>query len=256
MAARRHRWDRDELIVALDFYCRTPFGRLHQRNPDVIALAKAIGRTPSAVAMKLVNFASLDPLHHSRGIRGLANVSHEDRTIWKEFESNLGSLVIESSGILRRIGFRHPGRMDVDAMLNSDMPTEAKRQSKVRLVQGFFRDTVLASYDFSCAFCDLSLRALLNASHIIPWSQDASRRADPRNGIALCAFHDRAFDRGLVTVRQDLTIAVSRKAKTKKVIPLQQVGLLDIESKPMRLPSRFAPDEFSLAYHYEQVFVR
>ena len=40
---------------------------------------------------------------------------------------------------------------------------------------------------------------LLNASHIIPWSKDIARRADPCNGIALNALYDRAFDRGLIT---------------------------------------------------------
>ena len=54
-------WTRDELLVAFNLYCKTPFGRLHQRNPEIIRLASALGRTPSALAMKLVNFASLDP---------------------------------------------------------------------------------------------------------------------------------------------------------------------------------------------------
>jgi predicted restriction endonuclease len=39
---------------------------------------------------------------------------------------------------------------------------------------------------------------MLNASHIIPWSIDEKRRADPGNGLALCAFHDRAFERGII----------------------------------------------------------
>jgi putative restriction endonuclease len=58
MPSKDARWTREQLIAALDLYCRTPFGRLHRSNPDVVTLGKAIGRTPSAVAMKLVNFAS------------------------------------------------------------------------------------------------------------------------------------------------------------------------------------------------------
>ena len=56
----RTNWTREELIVAFNLYCKTPFGRIHIRNPEIIALAKTLGRTPSAVSWKLANFASLD----------------------------------------------------------------------------------------------------------------------------------------------------------------------------------------------------
>lgn len=54
-------WQEDELLLTLHLYCRTPFGKLHKTNPDIIQLANTIGRSPSAVALKAVNFASLDP---------------------------------------------------------------------------------------------------------------------------------------------------------------------------------------------------
>lgn len=56
------RWNRDQLKLAYYLYCQLPFGKFHHRNPEVMKLATLIGRTPSAVAMKLSNFASLDPL--------------------------------------------------------------------------------------------------------------------------------------------------------------------------------------------------
>ncbi len=57
----RRAWTRDQLLKTLALYCQLPFGKMHSRNPAVAALASAIERTPSAVALKLVNFASLDP---------------------------------------------------------------------------------------------------------------------------------------------------------------------------------------------------
>lgn len=51
-------WQEDELLLTLHLYCRTAFGKLHNRNPDVIQLANAIGRTASAVALKATNLAS------------------------------------------------------------------------------------------------------------------------------------------------------------------------------------------------------
>lgn len=95
---------------------------------------------------------------------------------------------------------------------------------------------------------------MLTASHIIPWRCDEKRRADPSNGIALCAFHDRAFDRGLVTVRHDMTIMVSELAKSKTAPPIQEVGLLRIEGSPIRMPARFAPDPAALEFHNNNIF--
>jgi len=61
-------WTRKELLFALDLYCRMPFGKLHQHNPEVTKIAQAIGRTLSAVAMKACNFANLDPNLERRGL--------------------------------------------------------------------------------------------------------------------------------------------------------------------------------------------
>ncbi len=52
-----------------------------------------IGRTPSAVAMKLSNLASLDPALKLRGIKGLAGASILDRAMWEEFHANPAELV-------------------------------------------------------------------------------------------------------------------------------------------------------------------
>ena len=75
-------WSRDELILAMNLYCRLPFGKCDYRNAEVIALANAVGRTPSSVAMKLCNLASLDTYHRERGVKGLEGASRGDRAIW------------------------------------------------------------------------------------------------------------------------------------------------------------------------------
>jgi len=58
----RRPWSRQELLAAGFLYCRIPFGRFHQHNTEIIQAAEVIGRTPSAVAMKLCNLASLNPV--------------------------------------------------------------------------------------------------------------------------------------------------------------------------------------------------
>lgn len=78
-------WQEDELLLTLHLYCRTPFGKLHKTNPDIIQLAKIIGRSPSAVALKVINFASLDPAFNPKGT---SNVSKADRMLWNAFMQN------------------------------------------------------------------------------------------------------------------------------------------------------------------------
>lgn len=75
MAQKRRNWTREELIVAFNLYCKIQFGKIHYTNPRLIELANAIGRTPSAVSWKLVNFASLDSSHADRGVVGAKNAS-------------------------------------------------------------------------------------------------------------------------------------------------------------------------------------
>ena len=36
-------WTRDQQLIALRLYMRTPFGKLHGRNPQIIQLASHIG---------------------------------------------------------------------------------------------------------------------------------------------------------------------------------------------------------------------
>jgi hypothetical protein len=45
----RRDWTREELIVAFNLYCKIPFGKIHRANPQLIELAQAIGRSPSAM---------------------------------------------------------------------------------------------------------------------------------------------------------------------------------------------------------------
>jgi len=68
-------WTRAETLVAFNVYCRTPFGRLHARNPEIVEVAKALGRTPDSLAMKCCNLAAFDSALQERGIKGLSKAS-------------------------------------------------------------------------------------------------------------------------------------------------------------------------------------
>lgn len=247
----RRAWKRDELLLALRLYIRTPFGRLHRTNPEIVQLAIDLGRTPSAVAMKTSNFASLDPDHAARGVVGLRGASRADREIWAEAHRNLGAFAVESESAQTRTRDANESK---EVRARPSGPTESEVTRNERLVQSFFRAAVLAAYDGRCAVTGLSVLMLLNASHIIPWSVDADRRADPSNGIALNVLHDRAFDRGLITFDQSLRLIVSSELRTSKTTTFHRSALLDFEGSRLNVPERYPPDEDALRYHRDTVF--
>jgi len=245
------KWERDELLIAFNLYCRIPFGKLHSTNPDIIKLAQDLGRTPSALSMKLCNFASFDPTHKKRNVSGLAHAGKGDRLIWDEFNRNWEALAFESQQALERL----IGKTVISKELELPTgPTESLRTVRVRLVQGFFRDSVLASYKYTCSFCNLAMPEMLCASHIIPWSKNTEKRADPRNGICLCTFHDRAFDRGLITVDEDFQIVISNRVRKIKTSPLHDIGFIKLHGSKILFPERFIPDIDALRYHRDTIF--
>jgi putative restriction endonuclease len=79
----RKKWTREQLLEVLDLYPKLDFGQMHARNPDIIALAQKLGRGENSVAMKLCNFASLDPVLTQKGLSG---VSRLDKEVWDEWK--------------------------------------------------------------------------------------------------------------------------------------------------------------------------
>jgi putative restriction endonuclease len=247
----RRDWTREELIVAFNLYCTIPFGRIHIRNPQIIELAKAIGRTPSAVSWKLANFARLDPALQKRKISGAKHGARAEIEVWNEFSNDWDGLAFESERLLEKI----TGRPSVDEA--REFPEGKTREAviRMRVNQSFFRAAVLAAYNVRCCLTGLSVPELLNASHIVPWSVDVKNRTNPRNGLCLNALHDRAFDYGLLTVTPDLKVKLSPRIKKKKGDECTRGFLLRYESVSITIPRYFAPNVDFLRYHNEKIFL-
>src|ERR1044071_6796117 len=94
------KWTREHYLIALNLYCKLPFGKLHKNNPLIIEIAQRMGRTPSSLSMKLCNFASLDPVQRARGIKGLAGVAKLDREFWNDFQNQLATIGPDSEQLL------------------------------------------------------------------------------------------------------------------------------------------------------------
>lgn len=251
-------WTERESVLALNLYCQIPFAKTKAQTPAVRTLAAHLGRTPASVARKLGNFGSFDPALAQRGVVGLTNSSKADREIWGRYTGRWDALVDDAHALWDGASdsFRAvpaPEEPGLGVGEAPQGPSETRRLASVRRHQAFFRRAVLASYDSACCACGLDVPALLNASHIVPWSSDESLRADPTNGLCLCALHDRAFDRGLLALSDEGTFLVSDELKRSRS---EAVSLFatSVEGAPLRAPRRFSPNPHGLTWHRENVF--
>jgi hypothetical protein len=254
------RWTKDETKRALYLYFQLPFGQLHSSNPEIVKLAREAGRTPSSIAMKLANFASLDPKITSTGRKRLMGASALDREVWDEFSRDWTRLILEAE----RLGGT-PGSLGTDADIVREERSPFEFQEYVgpstqpvtieqRIGQNFFRRAVLANYDVCCAVTGITDSRLLNASHIKPWSADLANRHNPANGLCLSATFDRAFDRGLITVLPSLKLKIAR-CLSHEADEATSAFFAPYADTMVRPASRFEPERQFLEWHNEQCFI-
>lgn len=242
MKPERTNWTREEHILAFNLYCKIPFGRQHSRAPEIMELAKLLGRSANAVALKLNNFSRLDPELKARGIIGMTHGAKGEEEIWRDFEDNPEVLAFESE----RLVAKFTGRKleDIAEIDERDLPKEGlerERIVRVRVNQHFFRTAVLAAYDSKCCITGLAAPELLVASHIVPWARDSKQRMNPRNGLCLNALHDRAFDRRLMFFDRDMRVRF-RPDFIAQTIRDGLEWLFSCEGRRIREPRKFKPD--------------
>jgi len=250
-------WTREELILAINLYCKIPFGRMHHGNPLIIEFANLIGRTPSSVTFKLGNFASFDPSLRARGIKGAVNASKLDKEIWDEFYLDWDKTLLQSETLLATKNNSTIEKLNHVEV--ADLPKdglEKERLVKTRVNQSIFRTVVLATYNSRCCITGVDNTELLIASHIVPWSKDDKNRLNPMNGLCLNALHDRAFDSGLIAIRPDdyCVVLSSKLKKNKTIIPAIESNFIAYENKQIILPDKFLPLPEFLDYHYKHIF--
>lgn len=260
--APRIKWTHDELLIALNLYHKLTFGQMHARQPAIMVLAEKMGRGANSLAMKLCNFASLDPALKMRGIKGLSGASALDRAVWSEFHSDLAEAVPASETAFRNL-FGADEASEVEVTLKEGVrvrkapkgPTEISATVKIRRGQEYFRQAVLNNFDGRCGVTGLSIRELLVASHILPWGKHENERLNVRNGLCLSRLHDAAFDVGLITFDDNLRLKLSRRLKS--ALPQRAVteNFAAYEGAALQLPKDAAlPDEKFLALHHSVMF--
>lgn len=119
-----------------------------------------------------------------------------------------------------------------------------------------FRQQVLRAYNYECAICGFNMRhdntsVALEAAHI-KWKQHGGPCEIP-NGLALCAIHHKAFDKGSIGLDESMRVQVSEAVNGSGI-----VGRLfwDFQGKIISLPqvkAYYPQDEF-VEWHRREVF--
>ena len=212
-------------------------------------MAALLGRTPSALTMKLCNLARFDETLQARNVGGLANGSRMDKDVWDEFYGKTAALAVENAKLLEKL--KHASAEDIPpGMVKEDT-------AFYRIGQDFFRNAILSNYEGTCCMTGIAVPRLLIASHIKPWvDATAEEKTNPANGLCLNALHDRAFDQGLITVATDYTIHVSSELKrSKKLDDMTKRLIMDRDGEKIILPHRFQPSREFLEYHNDAIFM-
>ncbi|WP_299098606.1 HNH endonuclease [uncultured Winogradskyella sp.] len=251
----RRLWTKEELILAFNLYLKLPFGKFHASNPEVINLANLTGRSNNSIAIRLSNFASCDPYHQNRGVKGLVGGLKQCQPIWDEFFHDQEKLIYLSEQILaskEKVSIEEKFKSELGNL--SHLTGENRvREVSTRVNQSIFRKIVLMNYDNKCAISGIDVPDLLVASHIIPWSQNKKERLNPQNGLCLNYLHDKAFDRGLITFDKNFKMVLSNKLK-RNGSENMKLYFHKLEGKSLKLPKRFIPNEDFLEYHKLNIF--
>ncbi|WP_051359182.1 HNH endonuclease [Rhodococcus aetherivorans] len=149
------------------------------------------------------------------------------------------------------------------------MPVEITQRlltSTVRIGQHRFAKAVLTNHGNRCVFCGMGSviggrrwPRLLPASHIKPWRDSTNKeRLDHLNGLTACPTHDVAFDTGLLTMSEDLSItyATDLERALPSDEPLRRAfGKPPLADRLILPAGADRPDTACLGWRRTQVFV-
>ena len=240
-------WSEEELFAAFNLYCKIPVDEILVSNTSLKSFAESLNKPIKEVVSRFMNFSKFDIVRKSLQAEDLEEKS---RLVRNEFEKDWERAALRSEILLTK--FERLSKKG-----HKGFPTGRERNSLVRtrINQDFFRQSVLASYRNSCCISGLKNIELLNASHIVPWAVDEKNRLNPHNGLCLNTLHDRAFDRGLMTVTPEFRVKVSKAISQNADSKTIQEFFLRFQNSKIALPQRFLPERVFLDYHNKNVYV-
>lgn len=249
-------WTYDETVLALGLYFQMPFEKIRSSAQEVVRMAELMERSPASLSMKMDNFGRLDPTLSARGITGLKNGSKLDERVWADFFGKQDVLAERYNSILAAL--HSDNLMEDDSAIKTPQGLDGVGLARYRINQTFFRKSVLSAYGYRCCITGISDDALLIASHIKPWNRcdDTGEKTEASNGLCLNALHDRAFDKGLITLDEKFRVVVSVRLKDALPYDVCRDYFMRYEGIAIAMPTRSRPAEQFLSFHRNFIFER
>jgi len=249
------KWTHDEIVIALGLYFQIPFGKINQATPEVVRIARLMGRKPSSLSMKMGNIGRLDPTLARRGISGLKNGAKIEEEVWREYVGRREELAEAYSELILGLHGNFP--VEDDQQIKTPPGLVGQRLMRYRINQTFFRQSVISAYDYTCCITGIRDPRLLIASHIKPWArcETGEERTIAENGLCLNPLHDRAFDKGPITLDEDLRVVHSPSLRDALSRQPYADHFAKYEGVQIRLPARARPAQRFLRYHRNFVFI-
>lgn len=241
---RRVEWTRDEFVLALALYHEK--GLLDDKTIEVIELSKLLRnmapeevdlnpdyRNANGIALRLANFASVDPNYAGKGMAGLSKLGHR---IWEEFKDNNDMLFAEAQKIRTRLQSLETNQIaalvelnelssSFDVAFNPENQFDERERVAAEIVrrrgQSEFRKKLLAAYEGRCAITNCDAPDVLEAAHILGYSGMKSNHVS--NGVLLRADIHILFDMGYISINPDnWDICIAEQIKKTEYAMLAQ----------------------------------
>lgn len=164
-----------------------------------------------------------------------------------QYSVDITEFYVDASSKLAPVFGSLVAQYDVDYTIE-----DALANVKIRIGQSAFRSLVLTNFQSTCCLSRIAEESLLVASHIIPWSHDKSKRSDPANGLCLFVEFDKYFDKGLISIRDDLSVIVTNQLFSLSV-PLRD-RLSTLEGQRIAPPCVTPINPAFLHYHRQNIF--
>lgn len=244
-------WSKEETIIAFNAYCKVPFKSSSKEHPLIIRYAQILGRTPSALNMKIGNIGRLDPELKEQGIIGLTHGAKMEQKVWEEFYDNPERLAFESERLIAKFSnksIEEASNIDID-----HLPQGMERETviKQRVNQSFFRSAVMSSYNYRCCISGVGNPQLLEACHIVDWATDVANRTNPKNGLCFNSFFHKAYDQHLLAITPDYKVIFAEELIGKTANTTFKTYLEAINGSLIALPDKFKPQKDLLELHYK-----
>lgn len=155
--------------------------------------------------------------------------------------------------VIKLLGENFPSSIHEDILneigLNISLLEDRRRDPQFRLA-------VIRAYEHRCAVCGYDLKIdssdlALEAAHI-KWHQ-AGGPDEINNGLALCAIHHKALDRGAIGLSEDMAVLVSSELHGQSWMV---EWFEKFKGEKLRRPTRseWRPAKEYIRWHAEQVF--